>query len=36
MMIKSMSLDARRELQAMIKQKYHNASWVDRSNSNLH
>lgn len=31
MMMKSMSLGARRELQAIIKQKYHNASWADRS-----
>jgi len=30
-MIKSMSLAARKELQASIKQKYRNASWVDRS-----
>ncbi len=30
-MMKSMSLGARRELQSIIKQKYHNASWADRS-----
>ena len=31
MMMKSMSLAARRELQASIRQKYRNASWADRS-----
>jgi len=31
MMMKSMSLGARRELQSIIKQKYHNACWADRS-----
>lgn len=31
MMMKSMSLGARRESQAIIKHKYHNASWTERS-----
>jgi hypothetical protein len=30
MMMKSMSLTTRRELLAGVKQKYHEASWVDK------